>query len=371
MSKDSTKNISRYRMKRYPLYFYHKSFHDSVLIAHPVGDGNAIELQNWGTALMDCGGDSRAKRVLRSASARGMSEFLLTHLHADHYSGVTKQPTGTKLSTDVEHVFLPALPLIHDRELTMEFALALYTTNMILGNTSGIPEQDLIDRFKALNPLGIVPSHTFLSKGDSFDLAGTPFQVLWPPRAVSGLVAQSARNAVDAFNKAIKNDEHAMQICRRLKESASMAADRAYTYATDEGVGVDDATDSDDPSPYEGEIGNERDVPEYLREANRAIRGVANRLSLAFRCGSRLIHLGDLENAELNKVVSDLGGSTEFFGMIAAHHGTHFGHRMNGLYALNLVASNGKCRPKIDPRYDSIASYIQETNVHGHCFMVF
>lgn len=358
-------------MNKYPASVWHRRISDSVLIAHPVGDGNAIELQNWGTALMDCGGDSRAKRVLRSASARGMSEFLLTHLHTDHYSGVTKQPSGTKLSTDVEHVFLPALPLIDDRNLTMEFALALYTTNMILGNTSGIPEQDLIDRFKALNPLGITPSHTFLSKGDLFDLAGTPFQVLWPPRAVFGLVAQSARDAVDKFNQAIKNDEHAMQICRRLKESASTAAERASRYANNESDGVVDATDSDDPRPYEGEIDNSLDVPEYLREANRAIRSVANRLSLAFRCGSRLIHLGDLEKAELNNVVSDLGEATDYLGMIAAHHGTHFGCRMKKLSVLHLIASNGKRRPNIDRNYDKIASYIQETNVHGHCFMVF
>ena len=150
----------------------------SLLIAHPVGDGNALELQSWGTALMDCGEDRGALQALHSASSRGMSEFLLTHLHADHYSGITKQPTGTKLSFNVDRVFLPALPLIQDRHLTAEFALALFTLNATLGDKSGIPEKDLIDGFAALNPSGNPPSHTFLSKGDSFDLAGAPFQVL-------------------------------------------------------------------------------------------------------------------------------------------------------------------------------------------------
>jgi ribonuclease BN (tRNA processing enzyme) len=351
--------------------FWHRRFHDSLLIAHPVGDGNALELQNWGTALMDCGGDDRALQVLHSASARGMSEFLLTHLHADHYSGITKQPAGTKLSFDVDHIFLPALPLIGNRGLTANFALALFTMNVLLGSKSGIPEQDLIDSFASLNPRDSKPSHTFLSKGDSFDLAGTPFQVLWPPRAVSGLVAQAAQEAVDEFEKAIGRDERAREIRDRLTEQASQAADRAEQHAANEVDIVDDAADSDASTDVEKDSESERYVPESLRSANRAIRDVANRLSLAFRCGSRLIHLGDLESAELNQVATDLEGATDFFGMIAAHHGTHFARNMNSLSALHLVVSNGNRRPHLKADYRKIASYIQETNVHGHSFLVF
>lgn len=351
--------------------------HDSLLIAHPVGDGNAIELQNRGTAMMDCGGAYRAVQALRSASARGMSEFLPTHLHADHYSGVVKQTVGTKISYDVESVFLPALPLIQNVELTQRFALALYTMNMILGEKTGVPEQDLIDTFKSLNPRGHKPSHTFLSKGDLFDLAGTPFQVLWPPRAVSGLVSQAARTAVDEFEKAIESDERAKEICQQLKESAYQTAKHAKRHVKRDDDSLVDYSDNvanedDEDSSFNVEDNdNMPGVPDQLKNANRAIRGVANRLSLAFRCGSRLIHLGDLEKAELNQVVIGLGGATNFFGMIAAHHGTHFSSKMTDLDAQHLVVSNGKQRPNIKPGYRNITCCIQETNIHGHSFLQF
>lgn len=358
--------------------FWHRRYSDSLLIAHPVGDGNAIELRNWGTALMDCGGDSRALQVLRSASARGMSEFLLTHLHADHYSGITKQPAGTKLSFDVDHVYLPALPLIENRDLTEKFALALFTMNSLLGGNSGIPEQDMIDTFKSLNPSESTPSHTFLAKGDLFDLAGTPFQVLWPPRAVSGLVAKAAKAAVEEFEEAIKQNEHAKKIREHLRDQASQAskraeqaADPAAQRAANDVVIVEDSDNHDDSTYVEENSEIDGEIPETLRRANKAIRDVANRLSLAFRSGSRFIHFGDLENAELNQVVTDLGRASDFFGMIAAHHGTHFSNKMKTLRVLHLIVSNGTRRPRLKAGYREIASYIQETNVHGHSFLVF
>lgn len=357
--------------------YWHWHVHDSLLIAHPVGDGNAIELQNCGTSLMDCGGDYTAVQALRSASARGMSEFLLTHLHADHYSGVVKQPTGTVISYDVKHVFLPALPLIESFELTRNFALALYTMNVILGGKTGVPEQDLIDNFTSLNPGRTMPSHTFLSKGDLFDLAGTPFQVLWPPRAVSGLVSQAAKRAINDFNKAIESNRRAKKIRDRLIGLAVQAAKHAERqFKRDEDslvqYGDDVADEDDEDSSFNVEDNdNMQGVPDQLKSANRAIRGVANRLSLAFRCGSRLIHLGDLEKAELNQVVIGLGGATNFFGMIAAHHGTHFSSRMKDLYAQDLVVSNGKQRPNIKQGYREISHRIQETNIHGHSYLVF
>lgn len=351
--------------------FWHRHCHHSLLIAHPVGDGNALELQNWGNALMDCGGDDRASQVLHSASARGMSEFLLTHLHADHYSGVTKQPASPKLSFDVDRVFLPALPLIGNRGLTENFSLALFATNAILGSKSGVPEQDLIDTFASLNPSGSTPSHTFLSKGDSFYLAGTTFEVLWPPRAVFGLVAKAAKTAVDKFNEAVERNKQAREIRDRLRDRASQAADRAAQHAAGEVVIEEEARDHDDSTDVEKDSLSEKLIPESLEAANKAIRAVANRLSLAFRCGSCLIHLGDLENAELNQVVTDLGQVNQFFGMVAAHHGTHFSHKMRSLRTLCLVVSNGTRRPNLNVGYRSIAVYIQETYVHGHCFLVF
>ncbi|HCN05336.1 MAG TPA: hypothetical protein DIS79_06920 [Bacteroidetes bacterium] len=345
--------------------------HHAQLIAHPVGDGNALELNSWGTAMMDCGGDARAIQVLHSAAARGMSEFLLTHLHFDHYSGISRQPPGTKLPFDVDQLFLPALPLIKDHSLTENFALTLFTMNKILGGKSGIPEQDLIDGFTSLNPTSTSPSHAFLSKGDSFDLAGIPFQVLWPPRVASDLVATSAKNAIDVFEKAIENNEQAKEIRERLRDQAAQAARRAVQRADEHDDRSADASQEEDSTDNEEFIDGALEIPETLINANRAIRRVANRLSLAFRCGTRLIHLGDLERAELNQVVTDLGPAKEFFGMIAAHHGTHFSSKMNRLRALHLVVSNGSRRPNLQAGYRKIARFIQETNVHGHSFLVF
>lgn len=357
---------------------WHGHCHCSFLIAHPVGDGNAIELQNWGTALMDCGGNNRALHVLKSASARGMSEFLLTHLHADHYSGVTKQPAGTKLASDVNHVYLPALPLIANRSLTAGFAQALFTMNALLGTKSGVPEQDLIDTLRSLNPSDSTPSHTLLSKGDDFCLAGTPFEVLWPPRVVSDRFTRAARKAVQEFEQAIEQNEKAKEIFNRLKEQATHAAlraeDRAGSDAQREAndfVSDEGENHQEDATGVENDNEIDQEVPENLRRANKAIRRVANRLCLAFRSGSRLIHLGDLENAELDHVVTDLGRATDFFGMVAAHHGTHFSCQMKKLQALHLIVSNGTRWPKLKSDYREIANYIQETNVHGHSFLMF
>jgi hypothetical protein len=352
-----------------------------LLIAHPVGDGNALELESMGTALMDCGGDIRASEALHSASARGMSEFLLTHLHLDHYSGITSQTRGTKLSFDVKNIFFPALPLIDDQDLTKEFALALFTLNKILGSGSGIPEQDLVDKFLELNPNNTQPSHRSLLKGDVFNLAGVPFEVLWPPRSITGLVAKSARDAVAEFKSALEKNQDAAIIRDGLQNSAEIVAKRAWDLAShnNDSVDISEAEDineaetlPDELTDDEGSNSTTPDLPTELVSANDSIRGVANRLCLAFRFGHRFIHLGDLERAELNKVAISIGQNSRFFAMIAAHHGTHFSKNMHSLRVANLIVSNGKKSMKnFDNNYNRIEELIQQTGKHGHCFFCF
>jgi len=352
-----------------------------MVIAHPVGDGSSIEIigdLGSSSALVDCGGNDRAIEVLSHASVRGMNEFVLTHPHLDHYSGVTLFPTGKKLSRDVDHVFIPALPLLGSEEITFKFALALFALNFMLGSKTGVAEKDLLDQFVHMNPSGANPKVSLLALGDSFNLSGRQLEVLWPPLRASGILVQSVEEAIGAFENALQVDDMARKARDKVIVAAEEAAKGAASRAGHGDSGAEQPQLSD-PVPEdeakniceEPGLGFPVDVSDEVKAANEKIRSVANRLSLAFRSLGCFLHLGDLESYELSAVVNNLGKSTHYCSIVAAHHGTHFSARMSALTARTLLVSNGPKRHVIDPGYLKIANMIQETYRQGHCFAFF
>jgi hypothetical protein len=356
-----------------------------ILVAHPVGDGSSIEIVEGPigpSSLMDCGGDMRAQQVLRESSGRGLDSFLLTHLHQDHYDGITKQPASQKLLSDVKRLFLPILPLVVDFDTTFLFARALYTINATLGSSSGIPEQDLIDRFTALNASGVSPIACFLKKGDRFELCGHNFEVLWPPAFVDGSILPSVIAAIKAFDEAVSLDPIAREVREHLTQKARMAAEMSAMMAealegpsppmtetldslphAQEVLEGGDATADDEPNSRELMLSPE------LRSASAKIRAVANHLSLSFRSGYSFIHLGDLCSRELEQVIRDLGICTFYSTLIAAHHGTHSCPRMRSLNAHTTIVSNGQgMKPYFSTDYKLISTTLQETLTQGHGF---
>ena len=348
------------------------------VIVHSVGDGNAIELSNGATgnsALVDCGGDNaKAIPVLLGASIRGATDFVLTHFHYDHYSGVSEQPVGTVLARDIDAIYVPALPLILDYKTTLDFAVALFALNkVIFGSMSEVAEKDLIDKFQNLNPSGMKPTLTFLSKGDSFNVAGTDFEVLWPPKYLnsSGIV-KSVVEAVKAFDRAVEIDPRVRraldEVRKWAEQTTQLAAERAKLdegRSAKEEENIRSTLESDDNFSVQEEPEDNSDLPTVIKEANKKIRGVANRLSLAFRSPGCFLHLGDLEDNEINVVAKDLYPKPYFCNVVAAHHGTHFGHKLAGITMCSLLVSNGTQRPQIDVRYRKISGRIQETNING------
>lgn len=335
----------------------------SMVLAHPVGDGNAIELIKFGSGMMDCGGDSRAEQVLLGASARGMRSFLLTHPHADHYSGVLSASKTKTLRQDVTQLFVPAIPFLGTRSITISFTAALYTMNALLGEGSGVPEEDLANAFKKLNPSGIQPAVRFLRQGDGFNMAGISFEVLWPPPDASDL-AKSAAAAVRIFQDAIQGQPEAKRIYENLRKHAD---DRIHEREqTTESLLLSSGEEFE-----VGEAGTQQCIPEsdrlseQLQEANKAIQSVANRLSLALRSGCELLHLGDLEAGELRKVANGLRGQNVYRVLVAAHHGTHWSKKLAALRFQDCLVSNGpKMSSFYKKEYDQ-ARFVQKTHAHG------
>jgi hypothetical protein len=90
------------------------------------------------------------------------------------------------------------------------------------------------------------------------------------------------------------------------------------------------------------------EMPESLKAAERFLRGVLNRISLAFYEDNRFLFLGDLEREEIGYVIDDLKqkGKTFFRYLFTAHHGTHWHDKIKEIRSKHILSSAGHERLK-------------------------
>lgn len=165
-----------------------------------VGDGAcSVFLSGGGTqpvGIIDCGSGSHPSeaadglRRIVDLTRHPSLTIVVSHLHADHYNGLRYLAR----SLGRGYVFgkvalvqarLPRHPIIP------EFVARLYAMELFLGEVSGIPDLDLANELARSCRYGL--SRATRSAGETFDMGGHTFDVLWPPAELTQAISIRVR----------------------------------------------------------------------------------------------------------------------------------------------------------------------------------
>lgn len=301
-----------------------------------VGDGlcMAINTVFGKTFQIDCGSSDGSNIALdgfdRINYPFGPDIFCLSHFHYDHYNGLLQASINPQRfpKLHIKEVYYPRIPEFKERK---EFFEALYAMNLrLFGYETGVMAYDLLETISKIN--GISFDYRPLSKGESIDVDGSMFKVLWPPEKIDSKTLGRIEKALKDFRKALDIDPE----MRRL-----------YDYVIEEGVFEEYLKEEGRKEPTEYESvrrGKQRELPEDVLNANKSLRRAANDFSLALSEDNRFLFLGDLESHELKKVITNLvsEGKKRFYVLIAPHHGTHWHRSLKKINCVYSLSSTGK-----------------------------
>lgn len=336
------------------------------------------------TFVYDCGDHSSLEpsrsrsRMLAALSPRERVDCIaVSHLHTDHFSGFLGPVFN--LTDDVEVAF-PRLPVIGGDTMLAFEVVTRVVALAILDPRLGPLDIDLLRRIRQYRPkLRPLP----LSEGDSFDAAGGPFQVLWPPRAISegGHGFSGIRKVIEAYDDAAESLPELKDTLEAVREAETY---RLLLESIDErSRGEQDSGEPGEPGqdwtgaglegPPEanlrGELREAGASPEsehLLIEAGRRLRNAANSLSLVMASSRDLLLTGDVTRSAINAAVP-----RGRFGIVVTPH--HGGRRYvarsieNGDLSAELWASSAGDRltPHVSETYDRLPGLHRRTDIGG------
>ena len=331
---------------------------------------------------IDCGGGIKggAELALNRLTQFSPSDLFISHFHKDHYNAITKEGPKEKYLS-VESLYFPIIPRFErdDSQVidnSQKFLAQILAMNCrLLDDTTDFVELSIIDSLKRLNKgeFKSIP----LFAGMRVSLGGCEkeirIEILWPPEYLKhkGTIAE-IRNAMDAFEKACKTD-------RRLNELYAQAVVHASHFQKaqeNSPAPVDqESQDNQQSGNVRGPLKDARHakIPSETKEANEKLRKAANRLSLCFRIENEFLFLGDLENADIKRVIKTIAKNTDkaisFTSMITPHHGTHWHDCLRKLKVKYAVSSlgNGDRRYFKENHYKSIAENTPNTLINDVC----
>ncbi|MDZ7655291.1 MAG: hypothetical protein U0997_05045 [Sulfurimicrobium sp.] len=261
-----------------------------------------------------------------------------------------------------DYVFTPGLPKFKSNK---EFYCALFSVSAtVLGSESGSMDFDFLGAAQRLRDSisGSGKKSNFmyrqLFQGDEFSLGKQSCIALWPPRYVDDKVfSSSVEKALWKFEEALNVDNTLREIHNRITESKFV--DRLLTR---------ERSDADYPQGrYYADLverwGERKGQPllPAVEEANRALRSVANHLSLGFFTEGGLLFLGDISEKALSAVVDKLVslGEVNFKHLIAPHHGTYWDKSLLSLRADTVIVSTGKrLAAKYNPNWGLVGNTV-------------
>lgn len=314
-----------------------------------IGDGLScgIETNSGNSLQVDCGSQQDASGAFYRGMLKIHPDYLiLSHFHADHYNGLF-EGLRAKVGFQIREVLFPRVPQFSKRG---EFIRCMMAMNFrVLGGGTGSMEYDFLSLIRQLNNRPF--NYTSVSQGDHVVVDGTHLDVLWPPKVLCDEeMLDSVGRAIEDFDSAKENDKTLGRIYEQLGESGVLSP---YLDES-EGETAMGSAEREHAGNYRGEQGA---LPEMTEKANRSLRAVANRLSLAFHSDSLLLFMGDLEANEINQVVKQLEikSRMSFQVMLTPHHGTHWGKQLTNLSANVAISSVGDRLIKhIEPGYKTI-----------------
>jgi len=315
------------------------------LLLRDIGDGLNLLIKNTRNfdLTIDYGGDKGIQSGICF-----IGNFLLTHFHADHYNGFLDRHKFP-LCLHLTKCFHPIMPQFTNNRT---FFMSLLAMNIRISKNHPL-QSTILSLIQKLNnqQIQFIP----LSKGDTFQVGKSKYEVLWPPKTVNEEdTLKAIRDAIEDFNKAKEVDKKLQKIYERI---STIFSDRDIFKIADIELDKNEQLENS----------NQEHI-KIIRTANESLKKAANRLSLAFKQGQNLLFLGDLERSEIDLVVNDLiiQETTYFEILIASHHGTHWGNSLNNISTHYCLSSTGlDMRKHIDYRYKDISEKFVRTDEWG------
>jgi hypothetical protein len=188
-----------------------------------VGDGASASIRaedpDAPPLLIDGGGQLAAvaidsvRRLLGDAGGKHLT-VVITHLHADHFNGITgyaARPDHTFRSVDLVQ---PRLP---DSARAQDFLARYLALAIRLGDVSGVPDLDFA---AIIARLASIRFHRRpVCTGDWFSGADEDFEVFWPPKTATTSMAKTVRDAVGAYDRLADRDQVLRALLAAVREA--------------------------------------------------------------------------------------------------------------------------------------------------------
>lgn len=328
-----------------------------------VGDGlcMAIHTVSRNIVQIDCGGQNYEvafnglTKVINYFFC--LDAFVLSHFHIDHYNGLLYASYVQDFPFKIESVFYPRIPMFKERE---KFLQCLFAMNArVFGSETGIMAYDLLQTIGRINK-GLSFWQSPLSKGNTMNVDGSIFEVLWPPKVVDERIRAEIKGAINDFEKALDEDEDMRHLYNYIREERNVRF-----YFSEQGQYE---PHTDEAHVVHAQRLKKKKLPNIVRKANKSLREAANHFSLVLSASDRLLFFGDAEGFGIRHVVSNLKlkRRTSFLILVTPHHGTHWHDSLGQIRCVNSITSNGikNCR-KMKQQFKEISWRSLATFVNG------
>ncbi len=313
------------------------------LIVHDIGDGCHVDIYDDLYALKIDFGRSDVKKIEVDSFFHNywwykINAFLLSHFHNDHYNGLYAMigPSSCR-RVDIEVVYFPHQPVFNNSKIF--FKQLAFLNRISMGDHSKSPQYDLIRLISSINNRDTF-KYRALSQGDKFYLSNNEIEVLWPPSTIQNKrFVASVEKVISKFDETLEKFPDLKRLYIQFNQNEN-SLDSEGTIHTDEIEKIEEILE-------DRKILNSYTDTQLkdISDLNTDFRGIANRISLALKCGGNLLFMGDLESGEINKVIKYLKSKHTFNHcniMITPHHGTNWGAKLMDIFIFHSISSNGR-----------------------------
>jgi hypothetical protein len=285
-----------------------------------VGDGACAAIYTGAgrqvAAIIDCGsmqGGAEAADGLRrivDLPVRRPTTIVVTHLHADHYSGLVHLASS---STTPRFFKLRLVQAALPRSAQLEAFTARYLAlEIVTGEVTGLPDLDLGAMLATTTRVGLEAE--WVSRGSRIRANGLQLDVLWPPPNLQDGLSVLVARAVAAFDELASANQHVAETLRTVRAHVPIVIEGASPNGRYSGKEPDadnllrlDHADTPEVDSSMLEVGGEEEESLHgeprrdwrllegfddesrslLRQAARVFRTAANHMSLVIATPAR------------------------------------------------------------------------------------